>query len=558
MQEVPLRYYGTAIERKGTIMYECPNCGGNLRYDIAAQQLLCGYCGTVMDPYHFHQAKDVEERREYEATVFSCPQCGAEILSEDTTAATFCSFCGSTAILDSRIGMGRRPMHIIPFARTKEDCKAAYARMMRRAIFAPKELKDQEYIEKFRGIYMPYWLYSFEKRGQVTFNGSESRQKGDYLYTKHYQITSDIDSAYYGITYDAAAAFSDDLSSAIAPFDLSRVRPFCPSFLSGFYADIGDVDKSVYRNDAQEMALEDGISKITADRICSRYHVSDKDNRRSLQNALRPDCTAEESAMLPVWFLSYRKGDRVAYAVVNGQTGKAAADLPVDRRKYVIGSLLLAIPLFFLLNIMLTITPAISLLLSAALAFVCAVVSVSQLSRIIQKETREDDKGFTASQLMRGGANNANAGQCASGKNDISRMIVEIMVGSVLVLGFFIALLPMMVIVEMNVGGNGIVTTIITMLLIGWFCARASKPRPKKRRIGFKVMFPILLKPGMAIVLALVILLWNPVSDLYFYIGAIISMGAVIWTLMDIIGRYNVLTTRKLPQFNRRGGDYGA
>ena len=76
-----------------------------------------------------------------------------------------------------------------------------------------------------------------------------------------------------------------------------------------------------------------------------------------------------ELALLPVWFLSYRNGDRVSYAVVNGQTGKAAADLPVDGKRYLAGSLLLAVPLFFLLNSYTTgLSPAVmEYLLGAAL-----------------------------------------------------------------------------------------------------------------------------------------------------------------------------------------------
>ena len=141
-------------------MYECPNCAGNLKFDIARQQLFCAHCETTMDPYSFRKEKDAEE---YEATIFTCPQCGGEIISDDTTAATFCSFCGGATILDSRISKERRPSYIIPFTKTKKDCKAAYAKMMRRALFAPKELKDPEQLKKFRGIYMPYWVYSFEK-----------------------------------------------------------------------------------------------------------------------------------------------------------------------------------------------------------------------------------------------------------------------------------------------------------------------------------------------------------------------------------------------------------
>lgn len=460
-------------------MYECPSCGSNLKFDIAAQQMVCSYCGATADPYSL-SAGDDTENGEYEATVFTCSQCGARLLSEDTTAATFCSFCGSTAVLESRLGKGRRPVRIIPFRKTKEDCKASYARMLRRAIFAPKELKDEAYIEKFRGIYMPYWIYSFEKKEKITFPGSTSRQKGDYLVTKHYDIVSEVDASYSGIAYDAAADFSDELSGAIAPYEMEEGVPFTPAFLSGFYADAGDVDSSVYRQDACELVTEEGTDRLARDRTCIRYHVKAHGNENALKNALRPSCTSAVPAMLPVWFLSYRKGDRVAYAVVNGQTGKAAADLPVDRKKYVVGSLLLALPLFILLNLHFTITPGVSLFLAALLSAVCAVVSCVQTSRLRKRELREDDKGY----------------QYASRQG-------------------------------VRVEGKG---------------AAAE-------------MLPALAKPAAAILLAFVIMVWNPVSDLYYYGGAAVSMTAVVWTILDIIGRHNMLATRKLPQLNRRGGD---
>ena len=68
-------------------------------------------------------------------------------------------------------------------------------------------------------------------------------------------------------------------------------------------------------------------------------------------------------------------------------------------------------------------------------------------------------------------------------------------------------------------------------------------------------MLPVLVKPAAAIILAVAIMIGNPVSDFYYYGGAAVSMAAVVWTILDIIGRHNVLATRKLPQFNRRGGD---
>lgn len=529
-------------------MYECPNCAGNLQFDIGCQQLLCRHCNTTVDPYSFNKEKDAEETTEYQVTAFTCPQCGGEILSEDTTAATFCSFCGAATILDSRISKERRPARIIPFTKTKEDCKKAYMKMMRRAVFAPKELKKAEHIENFRGIYMPYWIYSFENKGEISFNGSRSHRRGDYLNTKYYTLQSQLDASYQGISYDASAAFSDNLSSAIAPFDLTQEKPFTPSFLSGFYADTSDVDNWVYQGEAQDMVLEDGFRYMSKNIVCKWYHVADK-NEYSLKNALRPGCTAQDLVMLPVWFLSYQNGDRVAYAVVNGQTGKAAADLPVDRKKYIIGSMLLALPIFFLLNLSFTVKPNILLWLSILLAFICGIISSVQMSRIRRKESGEDDRGLI---YKRSKAN----GRMYYPDEGYRKKRTGGPVGGILFTIFATILvsmiLPLFLLAELARGGGGMVTGIIALLL---FTGILMRPKIQNLGLSLKDIFSGLAKPAAVILFSLLILFIHPVSDLYYYGGAIAALCVVIWNLMDIIGRYNVLTTRKLPQFNRRGGD---
>ena len=85
-------------------MFSCPNCGGNVKFDIPSQQLSCEYCHELFDPYSFeNKTKDAEEtpsyESDYEVTVFTCPQCGGEILSTDDAAAGVCSFCGASTIL---------------------------------------------------------------------------------------------------------------------------------------------------------------------------------------------------------------------------------------------------------------------------------------------------------------------------------------------------------------------------------------------------------------------------------------------------------------------------
>ena len=117
------------MERENT-MLSCPNCGGNLKFDIPSQQLSCEHCHTLFDPYDFDgKTSDAEESKtfdgDYEVTIFTCPQCGGEILSTDNAAAGFCSFCGASTILYSRISHEKRPNYIIPFQKTKEQCKEA-------------------------------------------------------------------------------------------------------------------------------------------------------------------------------------------------------------------------------------------------------------------------------------------------------------------------------------------------------------------------------------------------------------------------------------------------
>ena len=270
-------------------MYECPNCAGNLKFDIARQQLYCEYCGTQADPYSFEKERDAEETRassgRYAVTIFTCPQCGGELISEDTTAATFCSFCGASTILDSRISRKKRPDFIIPFTRTKEDCRSAYKKMLRRAVFAPKELKDEKQIEKFRGIYMPYWVYSFERKGLMSFPGKQTRRSGDYLITDYYELNCHAEEEYKGLTYDASSTFSDSLSGAIAPFDMRQGKAFAPAFLSGFYADTSDVKKQVYLREAEDIVVQDVARILERDPICRKYHAGEE---RAFEWALKP------------------------------------------------------------------------------------------------------------------------------------------------------------------------------------------------------------------------------------------------------------------------------
>ncbi len=438
-------------------MYACPNCGGNMKFHIPSQQLACDYCQTQADPYSF---EDKDEKsfgsKEYEVTVFTCPQCGGEIVSTDTSAAEFCSFCGASTILHGRLQNEKRPNYIIPFQKTKEDCKAAYSKMMKNAFFAPDALKDSKYIDGFRGIYMPYWAFHVEQKSSFELKGSRTKRRGDYVITDHFDLKGDIDAYYKGLSYDASSSFDDNISEKLAPYDVKGMKEFTPAFLSGFYADTADVDSETYRGKAEDFATETSERAVYGAPEFAGISISSNLGSGELGTRTKE----VDSTMFPVWFMSYRNGGRVAYATVNGQTGKVITDLPVDTRKYLWSSLALAVPIFLFLNIFFTFMPATMLILTTILAAVSLVIYYTELAAIRKRE-KTDKK-----------------------KKD-----------------------------------PGVMTAIA------------------------------------AIALGILILVLDPVSDLFFYGGALLSLLGIFVTIKDIMYYYNIMSTRRLPQFDRTGGD---
>lgn len=59
----------------------------------------------------------------------------------------------------------------------------------------------------------------------------------------------------------------------------------------------------------------------------------------------------------------------------------------------------------------------------------------------------------------------------------------------------------------------------------------------------------------IAAIVSLLILIIDPVSDIFYYAGAIFCLVAVLISIIDVIRFYNVLSTRRLPQFDKQGGD---
>ena len=540
-------------------MYNCPNCSGNLVYDIASKKLMCEYCKTQLDPYEYQKTQDAEENDMFGVTVFTCPQCGGEIMTTNVTAAGFCTYCGASTILDSRMRNEKRPSHIIPFSRTKEDCRKSYSSLVKRALFAPKEFRDPGFLDRFRGIYIPYWVYNYNFDGELRLKGSKSHRRGDYIITDHYLLTGDVDAGYRGLTHDASSSFDDNVAESIAPFEAQKLQPFTPSILCGFYADAPDVDSGIYKETVLDDISRDSIERLSGvpEYRSSGAEMPSAEEFKKTMKGSSMNLREEEPvcAYLPVWFLTYRKNDRVAYAVMNGSTGKITADLPVDVKKYLLGSLLLAVPLFALLSFFLTMTGQMVLTAASVLALISLVIYFLEVSAISDKDSRANDRGFSS--VNKGGIDiRDTAGTGKKDKPGIQELVKKCS-SFVFVIIFLLLVLPRFgldylldsrALTGFKIYGAVSVLLLAAVLFLVMLMAETQMAK--------KNLIPHIAGSVVAVAAAAAILVWNPVSDLWFYGGTILSGVGVCLTFLGIIGKYNILATRPLPTFyDRKGGN---
>ncbi len=541
-------------------MYACPNCGANIKFDPATQMMKCAYCDTQIAPFDYMHAKGADEEKGidldsdeyYEVTYYTCPQCGGELITEDTTAATFCSYCGASTILEMRVGKEKKPDYIIPFKKTRDDCVAAYKSTLTKAIFAPSELRKDETIERFRGIYMPYWIYDVDSNGKMVSMGQVSSRRGDYIYTKHYTVEADVETVYRGMSCDASSSFEDRLSEAIAPFDLKQSEHFTSSYFSGFYADTSDVKPELYNEDVKNLALSDAATEISKNKIYRDHGVGQSEIITGLGN--RRTTYRYKLGMFPVWFLSNQHGDRVSYAVVNGQTGKVAMDIPIDIKKFFLGTLILSIPIFLLLYFTgLLIGPRLLIMITMIISIVVLVLANNQSNALFAREILFDDKGYnstrTPEQIRE--TQQLIAGNVKVKKAKVKPRSGALGIGSAIAFGMIGFTLG-------NVMGIGPFLGIIIFAVVMVISAVSKKAVPKDKIIvkcpaGRKIGITIF--PLISLTICALIFLINPFQDTFYYGAAILGMVMTGFTVVRLVARHNELASRKLPQFNKRGGE---
>ena len=330
--------------------YPCPCCGAPLQYSGAEEALKCASCGNAFDLEAVKSLQGGEEQEMLEFTApslqfsqeeaaaiaaFACQSCGAELMAEATTTATVCPYCGSAAVLPGQIAQGVRPERVLPFRIGREEAVQKF-----NSYFAGKRLlpnvfvNSQNRIAEMRQLYVPYWLFDCNVRGDMAFDAEKqhkSRQgEWEVTRTEHYAVQRSGSLQFSNVPVNGCRKLSSSIAESLEPYDVSAAVPFAPAVLAGAMADRADVGAAECEvRAAQRMSA----SMEEALRATVTGYSSVSTRRRSIQSS----GGRATPVLMPVWLITTEKqqgNEKKTYTfAINGQTGRLTCDVPPDPAK---------------------------------------------------------------------------------------------------------------------------------------------------------------------------------------------------------------------------------
>lgn len=552
--------------------FRCMQCNGSMVFDIASQQMKCSHCGAVCAPQSFHmrdtalavgaEAADESvcphcfaplnaQEREGEAcpycgsplvtageadglSVFLCQNCGAELESTEDSMIGLCPYCGGQSMVKDPGRSGGEVERIIPFQVTRERCGSLYQEFAKKIRYLPRDFRSAEHIQKFTGIYMPYYEYD-AVFGEAALTGTktvESNARYDVVNT--YSIPAEVDGAYLrGSPFDGSKYLDDEISQRSMPFDTTLEVAFHPGYLAGFYADASTVSPELYHTDAREQAEQDVVGVLKS-RISEEHGIQLESSSK-----VETRVTGHHSVLFPLWFLTWRKGDRVAYAVINGASGKVVSDLPLDLRAFWLGCGKFALVLFLLLELFFQPTPQLTSLISLLAALCMGGGIVLSTRTVYDKQMHVHDKGWTSAAAPPASSPKREKTNPFTGKH-----------GHLLITVCTWALIAMLTLLIYGAEGSWltlvgwcipVVTVLYTFYAVKrvFFWQKSIEQREGSRSI-------VLLM--VTVIANSVIYYLSPASDLWYYLGDALCIVGLVLSSLGMLHMYNVGTTRPLPK----------
>jgi len=316
-----------------------------MNYDGTSGKMTCPACDSQFDletveamyapqeeshidfdtPDDTYAADEVAQMQAYQ-----CKNCGAALITEGTTTATECPYCGSPTILPDRIEGGIRPEMVVPFVITKEEAQKKFEEYFKGKKLLPNIFKSNNQIAEMRKLYVPYWLFDCDAKGNVVYDAEKrSVERDDEWETEtieHYVVRRVGTMNFENIPVDGSVKLDNKITESLEPYDLSKAIPFQPAVLAGAMADHADVDAGECEGRAVER-VENSITNALRSTVTGYTSVRERSkNIMATGSKVTP-------VLMPVWLITTVKEGKTYTFAINGQTGQLTCDVPTDKGK---------------------------------------------------------------------------------------------------------------------------------------------------------------------------------------------------------------------------------
>ncbi|MHC1785538.1 MAG: hypothetical protein AB9880_00505 [Christensenellales bacterium] len=334
-----------------TLTYKCPSCGAPLVFQGDAQSLQCGSCGNSFPGETVRKVNELEQQDASPPVVnwqmqgqaytsadasntktYSCSSCGAQLMTDATTVATNCAFCGSPSIIPAQFIPGTRPDIIIPFTISKGEAEKKFFGYFKGKKMIPNLfLKGRNQIDEIRQLYVPYWLFSCQADGRMTFNATRvsSMRQGQYMVTRtsHFLIRRAGTLDFKDLPIDANSQVNNDITETLEPYQTAKAIHFSPETLSGAMANRADVSSEQCQQRANQRVTNTMDAAL-------RATVQGYSGVTTRSAAIDVNAGTSSPALFPIWIITTKKEGKTYTFAINGQTGELTCDIPYSRAKF--------------------------------------------------------------------------------------------------------------------------------------------------------------------------------------------------------------------------------
>lgn len=330
--------------------YQCPCCGGAIAFDSTLQKMKCPYCDTEFEmetlaDYDRELKNDQPDDMDWEEAAggewqdgeagrlraYVCKSCGGEIACDENTAAAACPFCGNPVVMTGRLSGVLKPDYVIPFQLDQKAAKQALKNLYAGKRLLPKAFKDTNHIDEIKGVYVPFWLFDAEAEVNMRYKATKLRmwsdRRYDYTETSYFSVSRGGSMRFQRVPVDGSKKMPDDFMESLEPFDFSKAVDFQTAYLAGYLADKYDVDSKESIGRANERIKTSAQAAFDAT-------VKGYTTVRKEAGSIQLHGGKVTYALFPVWLLSTTWNGHNYLFAMNGQNGKMAGDLPVDKAAY--------------------------------------------------------------------------------------------------------------------------------------------------------------------------------------------------------------------------------